>query len=688
MPLIRAIILIYITLAAGLSLPAADDALFQRAVSLVKASRPSEAEALLRSVVEKDPAHTEARVLLGFLYLGRSAVSEAEDAFTTALNLRSEHAAARLGLGITWVQKGMARQAAQEFEKILGDRSLGDRARIHWIRSLFLQGRDQEALREARELAQRNPLIAEHRRTLAFLYQALGKNGQAFQEYKKAVELEPGNLASYLSLIGLSKTGQDWNGVLFWSERALDLDNNHPLLYQELELAYRRLGQQQEAEAARIESQRTYDAEMLFLQAARAKARGNMGEAEATLRRCLDSNPRLSKAWAGLGEILREKHQIDDARQAFLMALETDPENPLAHLGLAAILQLQGRDAEAASAYRRALSRGLTVPDLYAGLAAANLDQGKAQEAAARMLDAIRSLPDDPDLLSYMGYVQALRGETGAALEYYSQALRINSKHEVALLGEAQSAATRGDFTRAIRSFTRAVELNPDGAEGWQGLIHAYRKSGNPDRAELACRDCLVRNPGNRECREQLASLRMDASDYQESAREFQTLLRNGTATKTVLDGLGFSLLRNGEHLQSIELFKRSLARYGTDAWIHSNLGYLYRIRGQLEAAVLHYRRACEIAPGDAEKNHDLGFALYLARDYTSALQPLQTAVRLKPDWGQAHHNLAMTLWNLRQYGPALTHARSAELLGVAGAGAIVRALSANLSVTARTQRR
>ena len=261
MLLIRAIILIYITLAAGLSLPAADDALFQRAVSLVNASRPSEAEALLRSIVEKDPAHTEARVLLGFLYLGRSAVSEAEDAFTTVLNLRSEHAAARLGLGITWVQKGMARQAAQEFEKILGDRSLGDRARIHWIRSLFLQGRDQEALREARELAQRNPLVAEHRRTLAFLYQALGKDGQAFQEYKKAVELEPGNLASYLSLIGLSKTGQDWNGVLFWSERALDLDNNHPLLYQELELAYRKLGQQQEAEAARVESQRTYDAE-------------------------------------------------------------------------------------------------------------------------------------------------------------------------------------------------------------------------------------------------------------------------------------------------------------------------------------------------------------------------------------------------------------------------------------------
>jgi len=245
----------------------------------------------------------------------------------------------------------------------------------------------------------------------------------------------------------------------------------------------------------------------------------------------------------------------------------------------------------------------------------------------------------------------------------------------------------RGDFVRAIRSFTQAVELNPDGGEGRLGLINAYRKSGDSVGAELACRNCLDRNPGNQECREQLALLRMNTSDYSESAREFQILLRNGRATKTVLDGLGFSLLRTGDNVQPIDLFKRSLATYGPDAWIHSNLGYLYRLRGQLDTAVLHYRRAWEMIPGDAEKNHDLGYALYLVRDYTSAVPRLETAVRLRPDWGQAHHNLAMTLWNLRQYGPALTHARSAQSLGVAGAGAVVRALTANLTLTAPAPR-
>ena len=175
---------------AGLSLPAADDALFQRAVSLVNASRPSEAEDLLRSIVNQDPVHVEARILLGFLYLGRSAVAEAQAAFTNVLNRHPDQAAARLGLGISWAQKGMARQATQEFEKILADRSLGDRARIHWIQSLLSSGPKTRRLwREARELTQRHPLIAEHHRILAFStrrLESIRPGSRAIQEGRAA----------------------------------------------------------------------------------------------------------------------------------------------------------------------------------------------------------------------------------------------------------------------------------------------------------------------------------------------------------------------------------------------------------------------------------------------------------------------------------------------------------------------
>jgi tetratricopeptide (TPR) repeat protein len=216
----------------------------------------------------------------------------------------------------------------------------------------------------------------------------------------------------------------------------------------------------------------------------------------------------------------------------------------------------------------------------------------------------------------------------------------------------------------------------------WKGLIRAHRMAGQTAAAESAARDCLARNPAEQECREQLASLLTEAGDYKESAEQYQALLRNGRANKSILDGLAFSLLKVGDHAQAIGLFESSLQRFGPDALINSNLGYLYRCAGNLKPAILNYRRARDLSPKDPERSHDLAFILYLARDYESAVPPFLTALRLKPDWGLAHYNLALTYWNLRQYGPALAHARAAQERGVREAGTAVRALTEQLGLS------
>jgi len=40
----------------------------------------------------------------------------------------------------------------------------------------------------------------------------------------------------------------------------------------------------------------------------------------------------------------------------------------------------------------------------------------------------------------------------------------------------------------------------------------------------------------------------MEASDYRESAAQFQFILRNGTASKSVLDGLAYSFMKLGDY--------------------------------------------------------------------------------------------------------------------------------------------
>ena len=109
---------------------------------------------------------------------------------------------------------------------------------------------------------------------------------------------------------------------------------------------------------------------------------------------------------------------------------------------------------------------------------------------------------------------------------------------------------------------------------------------------------------------------------------------------------------------------------------------------GPIKAAVQQYRRAWEAAPGNAEKNHDLGFALYLARDYASALPRLETAVRLEARLGTGSSQPRYGLMELETVWTGLDSCPFGwEFLGVAGAGAVVRALTANLSLVATPQR-
>lgn len=251
-----------------------------------------------------------------------------------------------------------------------------------------------------------------------------------------------------------------------------------------------------------------------------------------------------------------------------------------------------------------------------------------------------------------------------------------------ALLGKAQVALTHEHLPEAIALYQQATNLQPASSEARHGSIQAQRRSGNPAAAEAGARDCLDRLPQDSECREQYASLRLDAGDYVQAAAHFQLLLRNGIASKQILDNLAFSLMRTGDNAQAVELFESSLKRYGEDGWIYTNLGYLYRSRGDLAAAGLNYRRALQLSPLDPEFNYNLGLVLYLSKDYSSALDRFLTAVRLRPGWGQAHFYLAMIYWNLGRYAMALSQAQLAQDAGMKEAAPIVRTLAESLSLT------
>jgi DNA-binding SARP family transcriptional activator len=74
-----------------------------------------------------------------------------------------------------------------------------------------------------------------------------------------------------------------------------------------------------------------------------------------------------------------------------------------------------------------------------------------------------------------------------------------------------------------------------------------------------------------------------------------------------------------------------ALARDEHDAHVHTVLGRLLVMAGQLQRGIEHLERAIELNPSHAHAHYGLGHALYVAGKPTDALVPLATAFRLSP---------------------------------------------------------
>lgn len=111
------------------------------------------------------------------------------------------------------------------------------------------------------------------------------------------------------------------------------------------------------------------------------------------------------------------------------------------------------------------------------------------------------------------------------------------------------------------------------------------------------------------------------------------------------------------------ELLRRKLAKYPRDFDAHLGLGSILQSMGRLEEALVLYRKAVLIKPGDASAENNLGAAL-LAASMTpevlgEAIRHFREALERRPDYTDAHFNIAKALLAQGLADEAVEHLRA-----------------------------
>jgi len=329
-----------------------------------------------------------------------------------------------------------------------------------------------------------------------------------------------------------------------------------------------------------------------------------------------------SQCWAGyngLGHILLQKGQVDEAMVDYQRALEINPNYAEVRNNLGTALLQKGQPDEAIVQFRKALAIDPNYVTAHDNLGNALLLKGQMDEATAQFQKALDIDPNYVNAHNSLGNVLLHKGQVDEAIVQFQKALKIDPSFAQADYNLGNALLHKGQVDEAIIQFQKALEINPNLVEVPNNLGDALLQKGQLDGAIVQFQKALEINP-------------------------------NLVDTH---NNLGNALLQKGQVDEAIIQFQKALEINPNYAKAHNNLGNALLQKGQVDEAIIQFQKALKIDPNYAKGHNNLGLALAQKGELGEAAAQFKEAVRLKPDYSNAQNNLAKVEAMARAKTPA-----------------------------------
>ncbi len=412
-------------------------------------------------------------------------------------------------------------------------------------------GNMERALAAYRRALQKNPGDVETRLKVVQLLELQGDLDAAVKEYDELVRKAPDDAALTQRFVELLlQRGERTRALsqLDRLERSARGDQDTLVVLIDF---YERIGESDRAEKLllRLSGQNVRDPSHLIELGSRHYRDGKRDEAKQTWRRILTVEPDRAKALVTLGEVYLDHDFTEEALASLREALRLKPDDVRVKRALAIALERTGSTATSEQERRARFDEATTTwESLLAGVAASNDGAARrsAQEArqhivklwqrmgqlktrmsplaskfaqtppdvqAGQLLaqaqllvrdypgaektlrELVRIRPGDVSGLQALERVLALQEKRDASIEVLKKLVLADpSGAREYYQRMARYAAEDYQDARAIEYAAKAVELNPDDAQGHQRLAEMYRRRQQTDEAITSYRQAILKN--------------------------------------------------------------------------------------------------------------------------------------------------------------------------------------------------
>lgn len=317
------------------------------------------------------------------------------------------------------------------------------------------------ALAEARNMAAENPRIAEYQLTEGHVYSYLKDNESALKSYLRALEIDPEDPSSMLSIAsvyaaeGDSVKYDDMIYKVLLSER-LTLDSKLELLGKYVVGLYVNKSYLPRADNlfSVLREQYPHEPDVLDFSSEYSAAKENWEDAIEEISYAIDLRPEKTEYWNRLMSYQMAANKPKDALTTFNRMLEKDiaPEYGTKYLQATAY-SLSGDYDNAIKHYEKLI---------HEYVAELNPTDSVLDRKPLTRLDA-STLETVSDLLCGIGDAYNLKGDTVTAFKVYDNALIANPYNSLALNNYAYYLSLRNEnLERALEMSRQSLDISPD----------------------------------------------------------------------------------------------------------------------------------------------------------------------------------------------------------------------------------
>ena len=227
------------------------------------------------------------------------------------------------------------------------------------------------------------------------------------------------------------------------------------------------------------------------------------------------------------------------------------------------------------------LEFGNKTSDVNRLLAACLRALNRREEAIHALQEAIRLDPDNEASYLDLAGILLAQKQVSPAMELVQRMARAFPDSSRVFLSKGSVELGVGDFTDAVRSFTRASELDPSSPEAAIGLARAQANRGMTEQAKAILYGAIGRFPEKAHFELELGQLLLKDAETGDKSAE----------------------------VKAEKLFHSALAHDNKLAEAHYELGELALRRGDASRGLVHLELAAKLAPSDATTHFALSRA-------------------------------------------------------------------------------